>query len=479
MDNETDIAKNDMDVALKRLDKPSQGLLNAVVLLLGVVIALKDFWSRYDIQFIVYWSILAIGAFTILFCVIRCRLYKSIIFISIVLFYCLAWVSAIFEYGFSFGFVFSGFCCTGVAATAICYVVQTVRNPKRLTSLFTAVFTLVNSGICTMALISATRSLFFEVPPQDILLGCMTGNRLCGVGNSNTLASSAASLMLLSGCGLFGSGKKARPLFTASLLLGWFTLGMTGSRTSQIGVSFSVSVMVFSVVLSKLREKSESNNSKFLLLICLKAVALSVLSFALSFLSFSIPTLIFRGVLLITAKISNNSFLLNNLLGLSPRDLEDDGTMNGRIQIWTQCIKDCTADVRHFLFGISTENRTWIAIKDGDRVITYIHSHNIVLEWLRKFGVVGTVIWMIPLFYWIRKGVRTLFRGERLEDRFIAASAAGMLVMGIAEVVPYYTGYNCLLVAPFFFICGYCIRINGDGLGRCCETISNEPQVEL
>ena len=192
--------------------------------------------------------------------------------------------------------------------------------------------------------------------------------------------------------------------------------------------------------------------------------ALSAVFFAMAFLSFSLPALIYKGVLWITARISNNGSLFNNIIGLSPRDIEDDGTMSGRLQIWVQCIKDFTADVRHFLFGISSDNSRWIAIKDGDMV--------------RKFGLVGTVIWMIPLVYWIRNGVRTLFGGKRLEDRVLAATAAGLLVMGIAEVVPFYPEYDCLLVPLFFFICGYCVRQNRDGSGKNIEAISVEPPAE-
>ena len=478
MDKESVIAVNDSGVARKNRDKIAQIVLTAVVLLLGMAISLKAFWGRNDIRLIFYWVFLPIGAATLLFCIIRNKLYKSIVFFSIVIFFCFAWVSSILEYGFTFGFVLSGFCCTGVAATAICYAVQAVPDPKKLTVIFIAALTAVNSAICTIALISATSSLFFEVPPQDTMLGCMLGNRLCGEGNSNTLGSSAASLVLLSLCGGLASGKKAKPIYAAALVLGWFTLGLTGSRTSQVGVSFSVCVIVFFVVLSKLRERNENINGRISFVICLKALALSAVFFATAFLSFSLPALIYKGVLWITARISNNGILFNNLFGLSPRDIEDDGTMNGRLQIWVQCIKDFTADVRHFLFGISSDNSRWIAIKDGDMVSSSIHAHNIILEWMRKFGLVGTVIWMIPLVYWIRNGVRTLFGGKSLEDRVLAATAAGLLVMGIAEVVPFYPEYDCLLVPLFFFICGYCVRQNRDGSGKNIEAISVEPPPE-
>lgn len=434
-----------------------QIFLTLVVCLLSVFVTIQVYWQNGDHSFIIDTIIGVTGGIVTLFCVFYKRLFLKFDFITLAAFFFAAMISSFVAYGFSFGYFFSPFFCMGMALLALYYVVQAVSDCQLFMKSITMVLVLALSIICLFVLINASYDLSRQVPLKDPMRGFVTGSRLCGLGNENIMAFHSTALLLLSMFGVINSVKWQRIIYLATCFLGWFTLGMAGSRTCQIGVSISVALLVIPIIWVHRNLPIIKNN---IIAIVVKVVIPMAL-FVLVFFSFRIVMPLYKVIVSGVALLSGNKTMLNNQAELSLRPIEDDGSFNGRIPIWIQVIKNSFDDVRHAVFGISCLNTEWVKLPLERGEASYAHAHNMILELLRKDGLLGTVIWSFPFIYWCKAGIKTLFdNNERYSYRFLAAAAAGMLLMGIAEPVPIHYGYA--LSVPFFLICGLCVRLNRD-----------------
>ena len=159
--------------------------------------------------------------------------------------------------------------------------------------------------------------------------------------------------------------------------------------------------------------------------------------------------------------IIHNPYLTQNLANLSSHKITDDnGTLLSRTLIWEKCIKDCFKTVRRALVGISPLSKDVMeGFIEGHHERTQPHAHNVYLDTIRRFGLLGFAPWIGLIIIWIRHGVRTLFQiRDDASDRFLVACVAGCLVMGIAEPVPFSDITRPYLAIPFFIIIGYCMR---------------------
>ncbi|MBP5221750.1 MAG: O-antigen ligase family protein, partial [Lachnospiraceae bacterium] len=433
--------------------------LTAVTVLIVLMFCFQTFWNSTSVSIPVYAALGLISAITIGCCV--CFLQRRIGFdlIALAAFFAVAWLSSILAIGFNVKFIYSAFVCISLSYLAVYNTFYSIPDYEKLIKTISAVIAVANSAICIFVLINASRSLFYEEPLEDKMNGCFTGWRLCGLHNPNSMAMICLALLLISVFGIIKTQKTARILYSISAFLGWFTLGLTGSRTSQLAFSATACLFVFALLQEKARKGIQEKKRVVIRIIFVLIIAIAVT--ALVFVTFALPTFIYKGIMFIIAKIINNEFLLNNVIGAAPREINVDPTASGRLGIWKQVLRDISQDSRHLLFGISYFGEGMIHVSVGETEIVFDQSHNIILEWTRKFGLVGLIAWLFPLGYWVVNGVKLLFSGEeRTEYRYLAAGMGGLLLTGMAETSPFYPG--ALLAPLFFLICGLCVRLNRD-----------------
>ena len=449
-------------------NRVSQAFLSVVAVIIAVLFSLKHLWDTTGLVMYIYGIIDLLCAGTILFCAVTGfkRVRKELLAVS--LFFVSAGISTIIEKKevlVYYLFVFFGL----IGSMLVCYLsARIIPDYRSFIRLILFILISIYTALCCAVLVKATGSLFLEVPTEDTFWGCFQGVRLCGLGNPNTIASIGAALVMLSAFGFMFFTKRSRWILVATGLTGWIVLGMSGSRTSQLGAAASVFVLLFAIFVSN-NKISFGKSSSVIVII---SIALSSVAFVLVFLSFSLPSLIYKGIMLSVGKLFDFNNLINNLTGFSSREIVIDPSMTGRVTIWIKCLKMCFSDLRHVLFGISYLGSEVITVSHGDVVYEYTMSHNVFLEWFWRYGLVGLAIWMVPLVNWCIDGITVLFNPrERLCFRYSAAAAAGMLLMGMAEATPFYPG--TLLAPPFFLICGLCVRLNRDREAKKAEEASS------
>ncbi len=436
-----------------------QIVLTAVIILIVLMFCFQTFWNSTSVSIPVYAALGLISAISIGCCV--CFLQRRIGFVLIALasFFVVAWFSSILAIGFNVKFLYSAFVCISLSYLSVYYIFCSIPDYEKLIKTLSAVIAVANSAICIFVLINASRSLCYEEPLEDKMNGCFTGWRLCGLRNPNSMAMICLALLLISVFSIIRTHKTARAFYSVSAFLGWFTLGLTGSRTSQLAFSTTCCLFVFVLLLDKFKKRNQEKKKVVLQTTIALIIAITVT--ALVFVSFALPTLIYKGMLFVIAKIIDNKDLLNNVVGAAPREIVVDPTASGRLGIWKQVLRDISQDIRHLLLGISNFGDDAIHVNYGETERVYDQSHNVFLEWIRRFGLTGLIVWLFPLGYWIVNGAKMLFCvKEKTEYRYLAAGMGGLLVTGLAETSPFYPG--ALLAPPFFLICGLCVRLNRD-----------------
>ena len=436
-------------------NKGIQIILTAVALLIAITYTLKGYWLYSSISGICFVISFVIGSVTILFCIAYKRLFFKIDFVVFIVFCLFAWLSSVLAYGLSYYFFVSDFFYSAIAILALYYVIQSLTNYEIALKLLTIVIVISHVVINLFILIHASDLLMDDPEKTDLFFGSFEGNRLSGLGNPNTLGMSATTLLMCSLFGFLNSKKAMKLYFGFTCWMGWFMLGLSGSLTSQFGSIISIFLLLSFVLLNKKTDEHGCSHNRKLVVAQIKSVIVTLVISVALFLSFLLPILVYKGIMSI--------IIHGNVGDLSPRILDDDGTVSGRSAIWIQCVKDSFSNWRLALFGTSSLNYDPVYVHGENGIIEQVHAHNIILEWLRKFGLIGLLIWCVPLFYWIKCGVRVLFdRSEKTSIRYLAAIAAGMLAMGMTEVVPFYPQTTSALTVPFFLICGLCVRLNRD-----------------
>ena len=381
-------------------------------------------------------------------CVWQKRLYRGADALLLLFMPVCALVSAAFNFGLSLSILTPRFFIVWAVLLSLYFALRVAPDPDRLIGLFAAASVPGLSLLCLLVLFRATGSLFSEIPGHDLSLGCFQLGRLCGLNNANIFAFSCTALLLLSAYAFLRAAGGRRMLYALSGFVGWFTLGLTNCRTGILGVSFCVGLLV----LSTLRA------GRGRLRAWLPAAALGAGAAALCMASLYLPPILYRGGLTLFGRLAHRPYLLNNLAALQPRGMTGgDGTASDRLLIWRRVLEDVGKTPLRTWFGVSHLNDDAIGgVYAGHHEISTPHAHNTYLEMLRRFGVVGFVLLMASVARWCAAGLRCLRSpSERIPARCLAAAAAGILLMGLPEQVPFPFSTTCSLSLPFFAICGY------------------------
>ena len=434
-------------------------LQRVVVALIGVIVLIYSFegiWGTRDLR--PYLFMAPIGALLMIVGIVYGRLYQYFDTCLIALFFVLSWISTIFSLGLSADFFTSRFFCTFMIFLGMYFIIQIVPDPIKVFTYFSGIYTAGMSLMCLYVLAHASRFLLSEDPWVDMAKGCIKNGRLCGLNNANSMGIASASLIIVAVFGVLSFGKKYKWFFVIGLLLGWFCLGLTGCRTAAVGVSFVACIFT----LIALYRKLDLINTGLKVVKTVAVFIFSIAVFVIVLRSFLLPTYIYRIVMTGIAMIMGRNWAIPAISDLVVRKIgEDDGTLSDRTLIWASCISQCTKTLRRFLLGISPLSReNIINIYEGRHDIKAPHSHNTYLELFRKHGLLGFITWMILVIDWCVVGVKTLFfQKENMSVKYLCIGAAAILLMGMAEPVPFSTSLWCYSGIPFFMICGYCIRM--------------------
>ena len=364
-------------------------------------------------------------------------------------FFLVTWLSSVYGYGLGTAFFLSQFFCRCCILFFLYAASLSLPDWDRMADRW---IVLAAAGLLVLhllLLVRASISLCSEYPGHDLILGCFQYGRLCGLGNPNIMGFSAAALLFLSVYGLLRFSRGRRWFFALPALLGWFNLGLCNCRTGIVGVSLALGLLVF------LSLHKGTGKSLFLgiLLALLTAVGAAGLLF--------LPTLLYRLLMMRLAELLGNPFLAENLSVLHFRTLiERDGTFMDRTRIWLRCLEEVFRTPRRALLGVSSSGWGVIpSVYPGHHEILTPHSHNGLLEILHRFGLFGLFFWLWLTVLWLVRGVRLFFdRTRPLALRYLCAAAAGMLVMGLAEPLPYHPTGLITLAFPYFLICGAVMR---------------------
>ena len=434
--------------------KTLQYVIELFFIMVAVSHAFRGFWKTSY----VYWyaGIGLLSMIMLIFVVLVGRMYRYNDVILLLFFLVLAWFSSAIIYGITLLFFTSKFFCIWMTFLALYMVIRFVPDPSHALCVFSYALAIPFTGICLYALIHGGRSLFIDPPGQDLLLGCFRFGRLFALTNANQIGLLSSSLILVSVYVFLSTKKRRRFFFLFSAIIGWFTLGLSGCRTGMIGVSAAFGLIACSIFF--LHKGIWQSWHILLRLACALLIGVAIGVLVLE--SFYLPAVIFRGILLGLNWIIRNPYLKKNVADLSARKVsDDDGTLTDRVYIWATCVKDCFRSLRRALLGISSLSKERVnGIYTGHHEITAPNAHNVYLDVVRRFGLLGLIPWVGLLVIWVRRGIQMLFKnGAGIADRFLATCAAGMLVMGMAEAVPISDLGPASVTIPFFIICGYCM----------------------
>lgn len=387
-----------------------------------------------------------ICAMCMIFCILYKRLYNRMDTVLLVSFFLISWISTVMGFGVSVSFFLSRFFLVWMMFLAVYYSAMAV--PDRTGFIRTVVFwySLAEVILSIYVLRNATVSLLSDKATKDIIKGCFINGRLCAYRNSNIIGFLFTSLILVSIIGFLGAKGLLKLYYIAAALVGWFCLGMCGSRTGAIGVSVSIGILCFSSGIVRLT--SLKNKQALIHILITTSVSLLVAFVVLE--SFLLPSEIYNAIIKI--------FCGSGIDIVATRHIKDDnGTLSDRTLIWASAARGFHKNPRRFLFGISPLSKETIyGMYAGHHELDASHSHNTFLELIRIHGMLGFVVFLPLLVNWVNVGFKSVMDKKLGVDvRFMAACGAGILIMGIAEPVPFFYGSSVQLSFVFFIICGF------------------------
>ena len=380
-------------------------------------------------------------------CVWRGRLLRTADSLLLLFFPLFTWVSAVLNCGLSTAFFFSWFFIVWAVLLSLYFALRITSTPERLMSLYAGASVLGLSLVCLFVLLTATASLFPMIPGQNTVRGCFQLGRLCGLSNANIFAFSCTALCLLSMYLFLRSAGRRRLIWVLSGFAGWFCLGLTNCRTGIIGVGFALGVLVFSVLAAK--------QGRFRVL---RAAVIAAAAAVVCMQSLYLPPVLYRGVLSCYGSLTRSTNLLHNLNALRVRRIiDDDGTVLDRVMIWKRVLAALGKTPLRTWLGVSSLYSDGVGgVYEGHHEISILHAHNSYLEILQRFGVLGLALLLASALRWGAAGLRCLTSsGETSAARCLAACAAAVALMGLAEQPPFPCSPVCSLSLPFFAICGY------------------------
>jgi hypothetical protein len=382
-----------------------------------------------------------------------------------ILFGLYSFVDCLYSFGISLKYFKSKAFCVFIVCLLFYYLVRTVPEPYRYFSNFLIIYATISYFLCLIVLSSSFISLLSDSPKRDIIRGCFQNGRLCALGNSNFLGFACTAIIMVSVCGFlqtehFYSQKTMMPrkvFFVLTGLMGWFCLGLSGSRTSFVGIAFMTGFLLWGRLTTHLTKNSALHpafkiaiNAVFFSLTCIIVV-----------LSLYLPVPIFSRFGCFLGRVIGNNNLVKNLGTIRVHDFSvEDTTGLERIMIWERTLSLSFKNLRHALLGITPlSNDAITRVYPGRHDVSLVHAHNFLLDILFRYGLIGLIIWIAILFNWCKAAITVLLRyRDHLFYRCIVASMGGILIMGIAESVPFSHTVSNHLGILFFSLCGFAER---------------------
>ena len=435
---------------LQQCDRLMRLVLMIYVPAVAMLYTLQTFWTGFETLLYLLTGGAAVGVSAV--CVLRWKLFKGADALLLLFMPVCAWVSAALNFGLSRSSFVSRYYIVWAVLLSLYFVMRVTSEPDKIISLFAVFSTLSLLALCLFTLIHATAALFGEVPGHNLVRGCFQLGRLCGLGNANIFGFSCTALCMLSVYAFLRTSGRKRLIWVFCGIIGWFTLGLTNCRTGIIGVSFSIGLLVFSALLFKAADKRRNWYH------ILKATVLGVLAGVLCTRFLYLPTILYRTALSSFGSLTHKSHLPANLSNLKTRGVFGNvGTTQDRFITWKRVLEDVRKTPLRTWFGLSLQNSDGVGgVYVGHHEISVPHAHNTYLEMLRRFGVIGFTLLISTVVRWCATGCKCLLSSDRrIPERYLAASAAGILLMGLMEPVPFPYSTVCSLSLPFFAICGY------------------------
>ena len=367
-----------------------------------------------------------------------------------------AFFSSWIIYGFSIQLFFCTFYFTWLSLFMVYLAVKMVKNPDALMRWVSLVFVMASAIATGSVVVRATVSLKAVIPGNERIWGCFKVGRLCGFGNANVFSMHCMTAFLFSLLGWLKWKGKIRILFGAALIWNWFCLGLANTRTSILAATFSIGVWCFGKMHARLaKEKVQGRLGKEVL-----AILLATLVSIMLLPTFWAPAFLYKGAVKMIAGITKDRQMVVSLERVYSRDAGDLETLTDRVKIWRKSLETSTSNGRRFWIGISVKSKEQVnGVYDGRHDITTFFSHNMFLEVFRRLGILGLGLWILLIFTWAVKAIKTLFDpNEDSGSIFLMAAGAGTLLTGITEYGPF--PIHSMLAIPllFFLCCGYCMR---------------------
>ena len=420
-----------------------QRIITMIVSAFLVVYAYEGFWSGTKNKMYLLGGLA--GFSVILYFVLIKELYLELDTFLLTAFFSLGFISSIVAYGVSISFFTSRFFCAWMVFLALFYAMSYVKDKEKLLRVAGFAFSLAELSECIYVLFNATRSLTEEKGPLSESIGCFRNGRLCAVGNANLFGFICTSFLMVSVFGLLLSKGIMRIYYFVCIFVAWFCLGLTGCRTGAVGFSVSMGIILFTFGIKKFCVGKKDH-----VIIRYGTVFAAVLLVtALLIESFVFPSRIYHGLV---------KLVMGDDIFFKSRSIHDrNGTLVDRSYTWVATLKTLVRNPRRLFLGISSVSKELVwQVYEGHHELSQSHTHNVFLEIARSHGILGLAVWLILFVIWAGRCIRGLFNYElKPAFRYMAACAAGIMVMGLTEPVPFLYKSSWPLTMTFFVICGF------------------------
>ncbi len=427
----------------------------AMAMILANFMLSQIFWSHKRLFFC---SFIVFGGSIIIYCLHRNDFLRKFDTFLFSLFIAFSLISTLLGGRGFLDFFLSSFMAIWLMILASYYIVQEGSDGSKFIRVSFFISSLILSMYSIFSLIYASVSLFDGNKKLDLIKGCFIRGRFYAIGNANYMGFSCGALIIMSFLGFLENIRKRgikRTFYGITGLVGWFCLGLTGCRTVSIGISFAIGLFAFFYLINKLSEIS-----------IIKRVLLSLIISGLIFtgviMSFILPSFIYRESMTIFGNVFLGKDASKFLMDISAHRIsEDDGTMTGRTLIWGAGIRDSLKNPRRLFFGISPLSKEGIyTAYPGHHEIRSAHAHNAYIEILRENGIFGYVTIVALIIGWAINGLKVLLSKEtERAEIFLVAAFFAMLLMGMAEPMPFADSQKSFLTITFFMTCGYITKL--------------------
>lgn len=253
----------------------------------------------------------------------------------------------------------------------------------------------------------------------DLVIPSLAGSNVLGLRDQRlnllfypTIASSNLTISIALAClGLFLVRKSyARVLYILSILVMWFALGLTATRSGYLTIGMALGMYLSLPLLRCLR--AHTHLREWLLRALCLGLVLALVVAAYFALNATIP--LFTNL---QAQLHAKAEALDIIpvayptaASVQQRPLQFDSHLfTERQYIWEAVVRYFQADPSKLLFGLGLINplgkvMTFLAVD-----LPYEHTHSIYLQVLMEYGLVGLLLLLAVMWYLIRAALRLFF----------------------------------------------------------------------